>query len=314
MKSAQIFQGFLVSSLPGAIKIGVKSWLVKRMSEWYSKVSGWLVFTTATSGLLALLLLGRNNAIPLLWLKDSSVRSEPASAPAVAEGDRVYLSYQQWVALLKQEAIVAAQQKPKRLTVLAGDSISLWFPPELLPTGVSWLNQGISGETSYGLLMRLKLFDAVQPETILVMIGINDLVKDIRRVTIVENQREIVRHLKLTHPRARIVIQSILPHGGSRLAQYPRTANTPVWVDRFSKLPNQEIQQLNQRLQQVAKEEKVVFLDLFPHFLDDQGNLRSTLTTDGLHLSWAGYELWRSRLHAFDSTLFLATSTSSVPK
>lgn len=283
------------------------------MAEWFSKVSGRIVFVAMASGLLALSLLGRGNSIPFLLVKASTVGS--VATPAQAEaGDRVYLSYQQWVALLAQEATVAAQQRPKRLTVLAGDSISLWFPPELLPSGVSWLNQGISGETTYGLLLRLKLFDPTQPETIFVMVGINDLVKDVRRVTIIENQREIVRHLKTAHPKARIVMQSILPHGGSRLAQQPRTPTTPIWVDRFSKLSNREIQQLNQRLQQVAKEENVVFLDLFPHFLDGKGNLQVALTTDGLHLSRAGYEVWRSRLYAFDSTLFPATSASAISK
>ena len=53
-------------------------------------------------------------------------------------GPRHRLNYQDWLTLLEQEAIAAGQDQtvqsgePAQLTVLLGDSISLWFPPQLL--------------------------------------------------------------------------------------------------------------------------------------------------------------------------------------
>ncbi|HAX89511.1 MAG TPA: lysophospholipase, partial [Cyanobacteria bacterium UBA11370] len=71
--------------------------------------------------------------------------SHPTVTPILELGERHQLNYQQWVALLEQEAQVIAEQKPEHLAVLLGDSISLWFPNELLPPDQKWLNQGISG-------------------------------------------------------------------------------------------------------------------------------------------------------------------------
>ena len=70
-------------------------------------------------------------------------------------GQRHQFTYQQWIAVLEQEAAAAIENPPERLDILAGDSLSLWFPSDLLPADRSWLNQGISGEISAGLLSRL---------------------------------------------------------------------------------------------------------------------------------------------------------------
>ncbi len=219
------------------------------------------------------------------------------------------LTYEQWVMLLRREATAIAQKHPPQLHILAGDSLSLWFPTELLPNGGTWLNQGISGETSYGLLRRVKLLDNNRPQTIFVMIGINDLIRGVREETLLANQREIIRHLKTNHPSAMIVMQSILPHGGDRASRRylasvkgdPATGQNPhpLWVKRLPLISNQRIRRLNQRLSLIAKEEKVQFLDLHDLFTDEQGYLHDKFTTDGLHLSYAGYALWRSQLERF---------------
>ena len=123
-------------------------------------------------------------------------------------------TYQQWVEQLEREAIAAANNRPERLTVLLGDSLSLWFPSKFLPWDRNWLNQGISGETSAGLLKRLYLLDSTRPETIFVMIGINDLIHGVNGGTVLANYRQIIRQLRAVHPGSQIVVQSILPHSG----------------------------------------------------------------------------------------------------
>lgn len=246
---------------------------------------------------------------PASELAQTSPDSGPSGAAIAPVSDRPSLTYEQWVNLLAREAAVIAQKSPDPLHILAGDSLSLWFPHKLLPEQGTWLNQGISGETSYGLLRRIKLFDQTKPQTIFVMIGINDLVKGFRYETVAANHREIIRHLKTAHPTARIVVQSILPHGGDRVTQRYRTSlkgdpaaeqnAPPLWVKRIPSISNPSIRRLNQRLALIAQEAKVEFLDLHPQFADAAGNLREELTTDGLHLSLAGYALWRSHLLPF---------------
>ncbi|MEH1912002.1 MAG: SGNH/GDSL hydrolase family protein [Nostoc sp.] len=206
-------------------------------------------------------------------------------------GRRHQLTYQEWVDILKQEAKVAADQRPPHLTILAGDSLSLWFPPELLPEGKNWLNQGISGETSNGLLKRLNIFDRTQPEVIFVMIGINDLIRGMSDRVILDHQRQIISYLRKVHPTAQIVVQSILPHG----------AESATWKgrDKLLIVANSRIRELNQQLQSISTKKGVKYLDLYPLFTNKQGNLRREFTTDGLHLSPEGYIVWRSALQIY---------------
>jgi len=233
---------------------------------------------------------------------------EVSASPS--NGKRYQLTYEEWVALLAREAKVAAAKQPDRLTILAGDSLSLWFPAEMLPSGFTWLNQGISGETSAGLLQRLKLFDATQPETILVMIGINDLIRGVRRETLLANHLEIVRHLKTAHPKARIVVQSILPHGSSQTVEQltPPGRALPPWAERLAAVSNASIRELNRQLATMAEAEKVAFLDLHPYFTDERGDLQMQLTTDGLHLNPLGYAVWRSQLEQLRNLPRVATT------
>lgn len=221
----------------------------------------------------------------------SELLSQTQDSNSIEFGDAHKLNYQQWVTLLSQEANVAAQTRPDDLYVLLGDSISLWFPQELLPREKLWLNQGISGETTLGLLRRLSLLDETEPEVIFVMIGINDLLRGIQEDTVIANQHAIVRYLKRKHPQTQIVLQSILPHSAERATWEGR--------DRLLGLPNQNIQGINEKLEDLAESEGILYLNLYPLFADEQGKLKTELSTDGLHLNRQGYTLWNTALQVF---------------
>jgi lysophospholipase L1-like esterase len=260
----------------------------------------WVFLSLGVNGLLAALLLGVSlhpSSLPAASsgsaLADSShAASVPPPQSLAAElGPRHQLSYNQWVDVLAQEAKAAAERPPKRLTVLAGDSISLWFPNDLLPLNRAWLNQGISGETSTGLLKRLDLLDSTKPETIFVMIGINDLIRGADDSTVLDNEEQIVRYLNDEHPQSQIVVQSILPHAGKQVTWEGR--------DRLLSISNSRIRALNKELKAIADAEDVYFLDLYPLFADADGNLRPELTTDGLHLSPKGYQVWSTALQLY---------------
>ena len=206
-------------------------------------------------------------------------------------GPRHKLSYPQWLDILKQEAKITAQKKPQRLTILAGDSLSLWFPPELLPEDRTWLNQGISGEVTNGLLQRLDFFDRTQPDMILVMVGINDLIRGLGDQEILDNYQQIVSYLRQKHPHAEIVVQSILPHAVEGI--------TWEGKEKLLAVPNPRIRKLNEELNQIATEKGARYLNLHPLFTDKQGNLRANFTSDGLHLSPPGYLVWRTALQMY---------------
>ncbi len=255
----------------------------------------WAFFLLLTNGalVLAVILLWQQQGITTFFSGATPVLDTPdiASPTSPQLGKRHQLSYKQWLDILKSEAGVVAAKRPQRLTVLAGDSLSLWFPTELLPETRNWLNQGISGETSSGLLKRLSLFDKTQPSRIFVMIGINDLIRGVSDSEILDNHQKIMAYLRKTHPKAQIVFQSILPHGGEEITWEGR--------EKLLAIPNSRIRQLNEQLQTLASKEGIKYLDLQPLFANNQGNIRSEFSTDGLHLSQQGYLVWRSALQLY---------------
>ena len=212
-------------------------------------------------------------------------------------------TYKDWLYILEEEALLiqnqfaqssefktAQERNSKRLIVILGDSLTQWFPSRLLPSKRLWLNQGISGDTTEGILKRLFIFSQIQPDAIYILAGINDLKNQISPGTILENYQQIIQTLQQNHPQTPILIQSIFP------------TSLPTKFLPFN-IPNPQIQDLNQQLAQVVRKSGATYLDFYPRFTDSQGNLRSDLTTDGLHLSQNGYKLWQFALHQIESRL-----------
>ncbi|NJR50744.1 MAG: lysophospholipase [Leptolyngbyaceae cyanobacterium CSU_1_3] len=276
----------------------------------------WAFLSLATNGLLfvtvALLLVKTDRALPPSQVKVipiSTPKTDAEEAASLATSlianlqPRQQLTYEQWVDLLDKEAAAIVKNNPNRLTVLAGDSLSLWFPAELLPADRTWLNQSISGETSAGLLKRLDLFEKAEPQAIFVMIGINDLLKGGSDKELLDYYQRIIKTLKKNHPKSKIIVQSILPHANRSTVENP---------DRLSNVSNQRIYNLNRKIAAIVKESKLHYLDLQPLFTNNEGYLRSELTTDGLHLSSQGYLVWRSAIQTF-SQLVLESELLAKP-
>ena len=181
-----------------------------------------------------------------------------------------------------------AAKNPEHLTVLLGDSLSLWFPGELMPGKRVWINQSISGERTKGLLNRLDLLKDNEIESVFLMIGINDLIWGETDEDIIKNYKEIVRQLKAKHPKTQIVVQSILPHSGENSTWESR--------DKLMALKSDRIVSMNNTLKKIAKDNGTYYLDLYPIFVTGEGRLRPDLTTDGLHLNREGYLVWRSAI------------------
>lgn len=182
----------------------------------------------------------------------------------------------QWQKLLTREAkTMAIGQGSSRLTVLLGDSHALWFPIDRLPKNRFWLNQGLSGDTTAGVLKRVSTFAQTRPDTIHVMVGINDLRQGKTDKEILSNLQQIMQKLRQKHPAAQIFVHSILP-------------------TRLAAIPSSRVRWLNYNIAALTKQESANYLNLQPAFSDAEGNLRRTLTTDGVHLNAQGYQVWQT--------------------
>ncbi|HIK46412.1 MAG TPA: G-D-S-L family lipolytic protein [Leptolyngbyaceae cyanobacterium M65_K2018_010] len=187
-------------------------------------------------------------------------------------------THEDWQNLLAQEAaMMAVRQGHRPLTVLVGDSLCLWLPPDHLPDDRLWLNQSISGETTGQVLRRITYFANVRPTDIYIMAGVNDLKNGVEPDVIVSNMELIVQWLKVQHPQARVVVLSILP-------------------TRLPSISNQTLEQVNQQMAIAVRQRGGHFMDLQPAFRDHEGSLRVDLTTDGIHLNPLGYSLFATYL------------------
>ncbi len=171
----------------------------------------------------------------------------------------------------------------KDAIVMLGNSITQSCEWSELLENPRMVNRGISGDMTGGLLMRLDDITRHQPAKIFLMIGINDL-SIYSLDSILKNYEDIVTQILLKTPSTKLYLQSILP------------VNNQV---RNSGKSNSDIVFLNKKIENIASENGLVFLNLHPLFLDGEGELNSNLTQDGIHLDASGYLIWKNELQKY---------------
>jgi lysophospholipase L1-like esterase len=141
-------------------------------------------------------------------------------------------------------------------------------------------NRGISGDITYGVLERLDDVIAGKPAKLFVLIGINDISRNIPDSLILQNYQKLVARVKAGSPSTKIFFQTMLPTNNS--------------FDKFKKHYNKEehVFYLNNAIKELAAQEKITVVDLYPAFLDSEGKLKKEYTHDGLHLTAEGYKVW----------------------
>lgn len=169
--------------------------------------------------------------------------------------------------------------KVKNAIVFIGNSITDGGEWQELLGCKKCINRGISGDISFGVLARLNDVLIDKPKKIILLIGINDISRNVPNEMIIANYKEFVRRTKALSPKTKIYLQSVLP-----------TNNT---FRKFVDKNEESIKILNAAMFEIAKNtEGVTYIDLYSKFLDSEGRLDKKYTNDGLHLLGEGYVLW----------------------
>lgn len=145
-------------------------------------------------------------------------------------------------------------------------------------------NRGISGDITYGLLERLDEVTEGHPAKVFILIGINDISRNIPDSVIVHNYYRLVKGIKSASPRTKIYFQTLLPVN-NEFTQFKNHYNK-----------DEHILFINNAIREMGKKEGITIIDLYPHFLDGDGKLNKRYTQDGLHLNAEGYAVWASIL------------------
>src|SRR5690606_26857170 len=172
------------------------------------------------------------------------------------------------------------QEPVECVMVFLGNSITEGGDWAKLTGNDKVLNRGIGGDITFGVLRRLDEVIRHAPTKVFILIGINDIAKDIPPEVIAHNCGEIISRIKHSSPGTGIYLQSILPVN-------PAVRGFPQHYDKAN-----AIVRTNLLLAEVAKSQNVNFLDLYPLFLDKHQHLDEHLTNDGLHLNATGYQRW----------------------
>jgi lysophospholipase L1-like esterase len=142
------------------------------------------------------------------------------------------------------------------------------------------INRGIGADITFGLRTRLADVTRRKPSKLFVLIGINDISKDIPDAVIAAQYRALIDSVRSQSPATKIYVQSILPLN-------PTVRNFPQHYDKQAR-----VVATNRLLKQMARETHATYIELWPIFVDRQNRLDASLTGDGLHLNAAGYERW----------------------
>jgi lysophospholipase L1-like esterase len=180
----------------------------------------------------------------------------------------------QRLAIFAKEPIVTGR------VIFLGNSITEMGNWKKATGDTTVLNRGIGGDITYGVLKRLKDITDRQPSKLFILIGINDIGKDIPDAVIADNYLKIVNEVHSKCPQTKIYAESILPLN-------PTMKNFPQHYDK-----EEHVLAVNKLLQTNAAIGKYTYVDIFHLFVDSDGRLKSELSYEGLHLKPPAFDIW----------------------
>jgi lysophospholipase L1-like esterase len=139
---------------------------------------------------------------------------------------------------------------------------------------------------------------AVDPKVIVIQAGTNNVGRqpggDAKVESITAGIQAIVESCRDKAPDAGIVLTAIFPRSDPDVVA--------------------EIEAINANLETLARRENIPFLNINDELASDDGLLRESMGSDGLHLSAAGYDVWAAALEPVLTDLLGPRSdTDSAP-
>ena len=185
-----------------------------------------------------------------------------------------------------------SQESDRGTVVFLGDSITQgWKTLANDFPGLKTANRGISGDTSRGVLFRLKedVIDA-QPRAVVLLLGTNDLGLGASPDQAAQNIRLILTNLRNSNPKLPVIVCKVMPSDASK--------NRPA----------DKIQRLNALVDQLVDADPgFIRVDTYALFANEQGNAKKEEFPDLLHPNAAGYAKWAEALRPVFAKLGLNT-------
>lgn len=167
----------------------------------------------------------------------------------------------------------------EKRVVFMGNSITIgWLnqSPEFF-TGKSYINRGISGQTTPQMLVRFRpdVID-LKPAAVVILAGINDIAGNTGPSSLEMIQSNLAGMTEMAKANGiRVILSSVLP------------ARDFPW--RTGMEPADKVLKLNEWIRNYAKDNKCIYIDYYSAMVDDQKGLKKEYTYDGVHPNKTGY-------------------------
>lgn len=189
----------------------------------------------------------------------------------------------------RRAAWAAQAQKDQNAVVFLGDSITQGWGDDFKGhfRGMKTANRGISGDTTRGVLIRLKEdVLSLHPQAVILLIGTNDLEEQAEPETVAANLKLILAELKQHNSAMPIVLCQVFPSSETK------------------KRPAAKIKKVNQLYAAAVKgDSQVTLVETWTLFADAQGDAKIEEFPDLLHPNDAGYVKWAKGLRTILATL-----------
>jgi lysophospholipase L1-like esterase len=181
----------------------------------------------------------------------------------------------------KENAAIEGSETGEKRIVFMGDSITEFWSnvhPEFFQ-GKSYINRGISGQTSPQMLLRFRA-DVIdlKPAAVVILAGGNDIAGNTGPSTLDMIQNNIFSMAELAQiHHIKVILCSVLP------------ANYFYWSPKEK--PADTIVGLNKSIKSYAERNSIPYVDYYSAMTDDQKGLPLSYSNDGVHPNKGGYQV-----------------------
>ena len=171
--------------------------------------------------------------------------------------------------------------------VMLGDSITDFYDlDKYYGSDKLIVNSGINGNKTDDIINNIrKRVYAYNPSKLFLLIGVNDILyNDASPETVISQIDEIVCEIREKLPNTKINIESIYPVNNEWKDNHDNRVKESSEV-------NETIRKTNDLLDDYCKENDIKFIDVYSSLLNEDNELNSEYSDDGLHPNDAGYEV-----------------------
>lgn len=228
-----------------------------------------------------------NPPVPPPWVTSPfAVPQTDAGMPGAGPIVREEWFEQLWV--LRRSQWAQQIQQDQGALVFLGDSITQNWGDKMSGSfpAVKVANRGISGDTSRGVLIRLKEdVLTLHPSGVILLIGCNDLADGAPPIVIANNVKLILAEIEVSYPKIPLILCQVFPSAAS------------------TKRPSGTVQKLNQLLAAAVKgDPQVTLVETWRLFANALGDAKREEFPDLLHPNKTGYAKWAAALHPLLAT------------